>query len=123
MGQRKEIRAVKMFFPVVIVLFLCNIEPIVHYAFIVSGVAYRELDMGMRLSFAFNSAVNLPIYYYRGTGFRHETKAALVEMFPVLGNWLKKSAITSSSGQQNTSANETSMTAMPVIKHSNGEVA
>lgn len=72
-----------MFFPVVFVLLLCNIEPIVHYGLIRSEVIYRELQMLMYASFACNSAVNLPIYCYRSAGFRRDA-------VKLLGRWQGK---------------------------------
>lgn len=76
--QAKDIRAAKMFVPVVIVLFLCNIVPYVHYyLIIVEHYIYREGFLGVCLSIAINSAVNLPIYYFKGSGFRKELKGLL----------------------------------------------
>lgn len=75
MKQAKDIRAAKMFVPVVFVLFLCNIEPYVHYYYIVAeAYVYREHFLGVFLSIAVNSAVNLPIYYFKGSSFRKELR-------------------------------------------------
>lgn len=74
-ARQKDIRVLKMFVPVVIALILCNVLPIVHYAFIHSTrTAYRELDFSMYMSFTVNSAVNLPIYYYNLSGFKKEIR-------------------------------------------------
>ncbi|CAL8103650.1 unnamed protein product [Orchesella dallaii] len=76
--QQKDISAAKMFVPVVIVLFLCNIEPILHYYYIkTGGVLYREHLFGIRFSMAVNSAANLPIYYFKGSSFRKECRTLL----------------------------------------------
>lgn len=76
--QEKEIRAVKMFIPVVVVLFLCNIEPYLHYYHIIKdGIVYREHFLGVFLSVAVNSSVNLPIYYFKGSSFRGEVRELL----------------------------------------------
>jgi len=76
MKTRKDIRAIKMFVPVVFVLFLCNIEPYVHYYYIrIGGFVYREHFIGVLLSIAVNSAVNLPIYYFKGGSFRKEVRS------------------------------------------------
>lgn len=80
--HRKDIRAAKMFLPVVVVLFICNIPPIVHYCCIFVGYVYRELYLGMLLAFTVNSAVNLPIYYLKGSSFRKEAKALLSPCCP-----------------------------------------
>lgn len=101
-GQRKEIRAVKMFFPVVVVLFLCNIIPYIHYGLIRSGVIYRELQMSMYASFALNSAANLPIYYYKGPGFKNETRAVLMQMLPFTKSWFASKEQTESSKNTST---------------------
>ncbi|CAL8103656.1 unnamed protein product [Orchesella dallaii] len=75
MKEKKDIRALKMFIPVVFVLFLCNIEPYVHYYYIrIGGYVYREHFVGVLLSIAVNSAVNLPIYYFKGSSFRNEVR-------------------------------------------------
>ncbi|CAL8103647.1 unnamed protein product [Orchesella dallaii] len=76
--QRKDISAAKMFVPVVIVLCLCNIEPILFYFYFVKRrVLYREHHFGIRFSMAVNSAVNLPIYYFKGSSFRKECQTLL----------------------------------------------
>lgn len=90
MKQRREIRAAKMFLPVVAILFLCNVEPIIHYIFVVCGNLYREMCMGMLLCFTFNSAANLPIYYLKGSSFRRETRALLHSYFPKLVSKIDK---------------------------------
>lgn len=84
MNQKVEMRAVRLFYPVVVVLFVCNIIPIVHITFIFNGIIYRELHIGMFTSFALNSAANMPIYYCKGSSFRQETKAMLVSNIPSL---------------------------------------
>lgn len=40
--------------------------------------------MGNLLSYAVNSGVNLPIYYFGGTSFRLETKSLIEKLFPCL---------------------------------------
>lgn len=76
--QEKEIRAVKMFVPVVVVLFVCNIEPFVYHYFIVKDqIAYRDMGVGIFLSVAVNSSVNMPIYYWKWSSFRKEVKEIL----------------------------------------------
>ncbi|ODM99855.1 FMRFamide receptor [Orchesella cincta] len=90
MKHRKDIRAAKMFVPVVIVLFLCNIEPIIHYYHIYSGIIYREHFFGILVSMAINSAANLPIYYFRGSSFRKECRALLSPCFPCLAENVNK---------------------------------
>ncbi|CAL8103653.1 unnamed protein product [Orchesella dallaii] len=95
MKQRKDIRAANMFVPVVIVLFLCNIEPIVHYYYIYCGVVYREHFLGILISMAINSAANLPIYYFRGSSFRKECRTLLSPYFSCLANYPRSSDGTS----------------------------
>ncbi|CAL8103644.1 unnamed protein product [Orchesella dallaii] len=101
-NQKKNISAANMFVPVVIVLFLCNIVPIVHYYYIHSGVIHREAIFGMFVSEVVNSAANLPIYYFRGSGFRKECRALLTPYFPVWANDSKKSEETGEEKGQNT---------------------
>lgn len=75
MKQEREIRAARMFVPIVGVLFLCNIEPFMYQYFIVKDkVAYRDMAIGIFLSVAVNSSVNMPIYYLKGSNFRNEVK-------------------------------------------------
>lgn len=88
--QEREIRAVKMFVPVVAVLFLCNIEPYVYYYFVVNdGIAYRDMFLGVFLSVAVNSSVNMPIYYLKGSSFRKEVREILSKsrIFVCLMRW------------------------------------
>ncbi|ODN02209.1 FMRFamide receptor [Orchesella cincta] len=76
--QMKDIRAARMFVPVVIVLFLCNIEPMTHYLTLhITGMYYRELVLLLNLSITVNASANLPIYYARGSSFRLEIQSAL----------------------------------------------
>ncbi len=76
--QQKNIGAVKMFVPVVIVLFLCNTEPYAQFYYTsVENFVYREPFLGIFLPVAINSAVNLLIYYFKGSSFRNEVKALL----------------------------------------------
>ncbi|CAL8109541.1 unnamed protein product [Orchesella dallaii] len=76
--QMKDIRAARMFVPVVIVLFLCNIEPMSHYLTLhITGMYYRELVLFLNLSITVNASANLPIYYARGHSFRQEIQSAL----------------------------------------------
>ncbi|ODN02204.1 FMRFamide receptor, partial [Orchesella cincta] len=84
--QRRDIRAARMFVPVVVVLFLCNIVPITFYIIMhFDRVLYREVVVLLVLSYAVNAAANLPIYYARGPSFRQEIKSAL----PARCGWLK----------------------------------
>lgn len=77
-----------MFVPVVVVLFLCNLTPVsLFVVLVIQGKFYREMFLGMYLSTAFNSAVNLPIYYARGSSFREEIRNALPDMCK---RWLNK---------------------------------
>lgn len=79
-SHAKEISAAKMFLPVVIILFVCNIEAFIHVYYIFDeGIIYVEHYFGIFLSVALNSSVNLPIYYFKGSGFRDE-----------VNNWIKK---------------------------------
>lgn len=87
-NQKSDIRAVRMFLPVVIVLFVCNIAPIVLNYYLLKGIYYRELAMGVGLSYVLNSAVNLPIYYLGGANFRKETKTILWSSFPCIASCL-----------------------------------
>ncbi len=73
-----------MFFPVVIVIFLCNILSIFYYWFAFNRIVYRELRLGSTLSYVINSAVNLPIYYFGGSSFRKESKCFFAKLFPCL---------------------------------------
>lgn len=71
-----------MFIPVVAVLFMCNLEPILHYVCLHSmKVYYRELVLAMALSIVLNAAANLPIYYARGPSFRKEIRADISKWF------------------------------------------
>ncbi len=79
-----EIQAAKMFLPVVIVLFLCNIAPFLYYFFILKGIIYRELGIGCALSYVVNSAANLPIYYFGGTNFKQEALHFISKFIPGL---------------------------------------
>lgn len=80
--QRAELKASRMFAPVVSVLFLSTLEPMCHYvAVIIYQVYYRELVLGFVLSIAFNSAVNLIIYYSRGDLFRQELRSTIFSKF------------------------------------------
>lgn len=97
-----------MFLPVVIVLFLCNIEPIVNYFCIFNYfIVYKELYMGMLLSFSANSAVNLPIYYFGGSSFKKETKILMTVWFPCAGNWSSDDKSKATGGTGSTSAGKT----------------
>lgn len=71
-----------MFLPVVALLFICNIVPFVHYALLYGGNIYGETELATMLSFTINSAVNLPIYYLKGSSFRKETKLLFSSYFP-----------------------------------------
>lgn len=73
-----------MFVPVVIVLLLCNGMSIIHYSFIFNGVVYREIRLASALSYVVNASVNLPIYYFGGTGFRKETRGLIGKFIPCL---------------------------------------
>lgn len=89
MKHKKDIRAAQMFLPVVIILFLCNIIPIIHYYFVYNKVVYKELLLGIFFSYVVNSAVNLPIYYSRGSSFRKETRLVLATNLPILARYFK----------------------------------
>lgn len=92
--QRKEIRAVRMFIPVVLVHLVAHFVPVVGLAMVYRlRVTYRELYSVAYLAFAFNSAANLPIYYVKGKGFRKELEEALVQLIPPLHKWLQPNAI------------------------------
>lgn len=87
---KRDIHAAKMFLPVVVALLVSNLEPIIHYIYIQNGTIYRELNMAMLLSFAFNSSVNLPIYYWKAGRFRKETKLLAWKYVPYLKKLAKK---------------------------------
>lgn len=70
---KREIKAIKMFLPVVIVYFLTNVGPIANYVLIhFTTRAYREMYQLLFLSIALNPVANLPIYYWGSTIFRSE---------------------------------------------------
>ncbi|CAL8103638.1 unnamed protein product [Orchesella dallaii] len=84
-NQKKDIRAVKMFLPVVVVLFLCNVEFVITYIIILHHrIVYRELLTLLFLFVAINSSANLPIYYFREAQFKAETRVLLNSWFPFL---------------------------------------
>ncbi|ODN02205.1 FMRFamide receptor [Orchesella cincta] len=84
--QRRDIRAARMFVPVVIVLFICNIVPMSGYVVMHFGrVIHREVIFLLTFATVVNAAANLPIYYARGPSFRQEIKAEL----PLLCGWIK----------------------------------
>ncbi|CAL8103635.1 unnamed protein product [Orchesella dallaii] len=84
-SERKDIRATKMFLPVSIVLFLCNIEFVITYIYIVVfKIVFRELFTLLFLFVAVNSSANLIIYYLREAQFRAETRAVVWSWFPLL---------------------------------------
>lgn len=90
MKQLKDIKPDKMFAPVVICLFLCNIEPYqyVHYYYLaVKHLIYREQYLAMLLNVAVNSSVNLPTYYFKGSNFGKEVKSLFSNFlsFPIAG--------------------------------------
>ncbi len=73
--MKREIRAIKMFLPVVIVYFMTNIGPIVNYVLIhFQRRTYREMYQVMFISIAFNSVANLPIYCWSSSVFKAEFK-------------------------------------------------
>jgi len=80
--QKKQIQAVRMFLPVVVVLCICNFGPIIYYFFFIyKGIVYREMYALVCLSTALNSSVNFPIYYFRASNFRNEAKVLLSQIF------------------------------------------
>ncbi|CAL8103641.1 unnamed protein product [Orchesella dallaii] len=102
--QKKDIRAVKMFLPVVIVLFLCNIEVVINYVVVLFlNIVSRELYMGLLFSVAVNSSANLPIYYFREGRFKTETRAVLSSWFPFLkwGESMERNQTSTAVGSSN----------------------
>lgn len=86
MKQKRDIRAVKMFLPIVIAYFVTNIEPMVNvFIIVVYRTTYRELYMLMFLAVAGNSVVNLPIYYLRNMSFKTGAKLEIAEWMVKLG--------------------------------------
>src|ERR1700748_3212439 len=77
--EKVDIRAARMFVPVVVLLTLCNVEPIAMNILIrLTDVFYRELIMGWFLSIALNSTANLLIYYVKGSSsFRSKIRGNL----------------------------------------------
>lgn len=76
-----DIRAVRMFAPVVVFLFLCNIEPMIATVlWNYKKIVYRELYIGLGLASVLNSSVNLPIYYLKGESLREEIRGTLKEI-------------------------------------------
>lgn len=70
-GHRKEINAAKILIPVVATLFFCNIGSFLHYFTMKRWeLMYREGFVAQFLSMTVNSAVNLPIYYWKLSSFR-----------------------------------------------------
>ncbi|ODM95686.1 FMRFamide receptor [Orchesella cincta] len=73
--QRKEIEALRLFLPVVIVLFATNVAPFVHFIVIrFCKTLYRELSTAMMFSIAINSSVNFHLYYNQNLTFKKEAK-------------------------------------------------
>ncbi len=86
MKQKRDIRAMKMFLPIVIAYFVTNIEPMVNvFIIVVYRTTYRELYMLMFLAVAGNSVVNLPIYYFRNMSFKTGAKLEIAEWMVKLG--------------------------------------
>lgn len=85
MKERREIQAVRMFLPVVIVLVVLNTAPISMFIMVhFFRILYREVYMTTILSITLNSALNFPIYYSRGSSFQSEARQVLVKWMPVL---------------------------------------
>lgn len=81
--MKREIKATKMFLPVVIVYFLTNIGPMVNYAIIhYSKKAIREVFQLVFISMALNLAANLPIYYWSSSIFKAEFKDLIQAIWP-----------------------------------------
>ncbi|CAL8084107.1 unnamed protein product [Orchesella dallaii] len=77
-SQEKQLQAVSMFLPVVILLFICNVAPILFYFLMeLKAIVYREMYMLLCLSTALNSSLNFLIYYFRSRNFRIEADAML----------------------------------------------
>lgn len=102
MKENRDIRAVKMFLPVVVAYFITNVGPIVNLIFVmVQKVTYREFYMLVYLSIAVNSAVNLPIYYFRSSAFKEGAKEKLTEWLWKLG-WKEGRLTVNGKNQENT---------------------
>lgn len=81
--QQKDINTARMLFPVVFVFLLCYTCPISVFLTVrLKFVAYREMMLIMYLSYAINSAVNLPIYCLKGSSFKREVKSLLALYTP-----------------------------------------
>lgn len=70
---QRDMRAVEMFLPVVVVYFFTHLVPIVRFMIItVMSTDYRELYMIFYISITVNSIVHLPIYYFKNKAFKKE---------------------------------------------------
>lgn len=79
--QKKDLQAVKMFFPVVGFMFICNIWPTFALVVIqIWGILHRETWMIMIFAVCLNSSVNLWIYYFKGTAFRSKTREFVFQL-------------------------------------------
>lgn len=77
MNEKKELQAVQMFFPVVVILLICNICPLaVTHTVRTYYYSHRENVSLLILSVCINSAVNFLVYYWRGRTFRREVEKA-----------------------------------------------
>ncbi|ODM92573.1 Farnesoate epoxidase [Orchesella cincta] len=81
-AQRKEIEALKLFLPVVIVLLTTNIMPVAIFSVaFFAKVWYRELSFATALTGVVNAAVNFYIYYHQRSPFKTKAKALLFKWF------------------------------------------
>lgn len=82
---KKEIRAARMFFPVVVLLFICNTVTYLNlFVYYTRKVLYREMIFTSALSTTFNATINLVIYYAKGSSLREEMRRS-----NYLPSWMK----------------------------------
>lgn len=99
LNEKLNIRAIKMFLPVVIVYFLANIQPMIYVVNTTAkAVTFREERVVLYLCIAVNSAVNLPIYYFRSMPFRQETKNVFADLMQKFGVKISKAKWAEESG-------------------------
>ncbi|CAL8084115.1 unnamed protein product [Orchesella dallaii] len=87
--NRKDIQAITIFLPVVLVLCASQIGSFIFYFLIhFHKINYRETYSMHCLSVAVNSSINFPIYYFRSSNFRREVKA-MFSQFSCVPKYLK----------------------------------